>query len=70
MRINYDPKEDAMYIRLSETPYSNSEEVQEGIILDRDTKGAITGIEFLKVSQKIPNLDTTDIQFEVGKGRK
>lgn len=68
MRINYDPKEDAMYIRLSENPYSESEEVQEGIILDRDTKGAITGIEFLKVSKKIPNFDTKDIKFEIGKG--
>ena len=36
MNIHYDPKEDAMYIRLSEMPYAESEEVRDGVIFDKD----------------------------------
>lgn len=65
MKIHYDPKEDAMYIRLSEAPYAESEEIQEGVILDKDESGALTGIELLQVSTRVPNLDTSDFQYEI-----
>ena len=31
MRISYDEKADALYIRLKETPYYESDEVREGV---------------------------------------
>lgn len=65
MRIHYNPTEDALYIRLSESPYAESEEIREGIILDRDAAGALTGIELLDVSTKVPQLDTRDFKYEV-----
>jgi len=34
MRISYDEKADALYIRLKETPYYESDEVREGVLLD------------------------------------
>lgn len=65
MRIQYDPKEDAMYIRFSEEPYAESEEVQEGIIFDRDKSGAIGGIELLNVSERLPSFDPREFKYEI-----
>lgn len=67
MRINYDPKEDAMYIRFSEAAYAGSEEVQEGVIFDLDDAGAIAGLELLNVSTKIPKLNTKEFKYEIAK---
>lgn len=65
MNIHYDPKEDAMYIRLSEMPYAESEEVRDGVIFDKDASGAIAGIEFLNVSQQIPKANLEEFNYEV-----
>ncbi|OGY37363.1 MAG: hypothetical protein A3E36_02970 [Candidatus Andersenbacteria bacterium RIFCSPHIGHO2_12_FULL_45_11b] len=65
MNINYDPKEDAMYIRLSEMPYAESEEVRDGVIFDRDEAGKIAGIELLNVSKQIPELNTEEFKYEI-----
>jgi len=65
MRINYDPKEDAMYIRFSEAPYAGSNEVQDGVIFDIDASGAIAGLELLNVSSKIPKLNTKEFKYEI-----
>jgi uncharacterized protein YuzE len=55
MRFHYDKKEDALYLRFSETPYQKSEEVQEGIIFDYDKNNKLIGIEILNASQKFPS---------------
>lgn len=65
MKITFNPKEDAMYIRFSESAYAGSEEVQEGVIFDLDDAGAIAGLELLNVSTKIPKLDTTEFKYEI-----
>lgn len=65
MRIHYDPTEDALYIRLSEASYAESEEVGEGIILDRDKTGALTGIELLNASTRVPQLNTEEFKYEI-----
>ena len=45
---------DALYIRLSDTPIHDSEEVNPGIILDYDEKNNLAGIEILQVSKRVP----------------
>jgi uncharacterized protein YuzE len=65
MKVHYDPTEDAMYIRLTESPYFESEEIQDGVLIDRDQNGDITGIELLDVSKKVPQLDTSEFKYEV-----
>jgi uncharacterized protein YuzE len=55
MRFHYDKKEDALYIRFSESPYQKSEEIQEGIIFDYDKNGKLIGIEILDASRKFPS---------------
>ncbi|OGY30778.1 MAG: hypothetical protein A3C02_00020 [Candidatus Andersenbacteria bacterium RIFCSPHIGHO2_02_FULL_45_11] len=70
MNIHYDPKEDAMYIRLSEMPYAESEEVRDGVIFDKDDSGAITGIELLNISKQIPQLNTAEFNYEISGATK
>ncbi len=70
MKIHYDPNEDAMYIRLSEMPYAESEEVRDGVIFDKDEAGAFTGIELLTVSEHIPKLNTKEFNYEVSEFTK
>ncbi|MBU0693743.1 MAG: DUF2283 domain-containing protein [Candidatus Omnitrophica bacterium] len=47
MKMNYDPKADALYIKLRDASIEESDEVSEGIIVDYDDKGKAVGIEFL-----------------------
>ena len=51
MRISYDEKTDSLYVRLRETPYYESDEVKEGVLLDYDHKGNLIAIEILDASE-------------------
>ena len=51
MKINYDPKADALYIKLTNLEVQESDEVGKGIIIDYDSKGEPIGIEVLKASR-------------------
>lgn len=52
MRLDYDPEVDALYLRLSESPVLDSEEVRPGIILDFDEQGRVVGVEVLDASKR------------------
>lgn len=54
MRFHYDKKVDALYIRFDESPYKESDEVAEGVILDYDRQGKLIGLEILDASKKLP----------------
>jgi len=51
VKIRYDPKADALYIRLREGEIEESDEVAAGLIIDYDDKGAPLAIEILDASQ-------------------
>lgn len=53
MRFHYDNKKDALYIRFDESPYQESDEVEEGIMFDYDAKRKLIGIEILNASKKL-----------------
>lgn len=53
MRFHYDAFKDAFYIRFDSKPYSESEEVDEGIIFDYSRSGKLIGIEILEASKKL-----------------
>ena len=44
MKIEYDPKADAMYIRPASGEVSDSDEVRPGVVLDFDAHGNVLGI--------------------------
>jgi uncharacterized protein YuzE len=53
MKLNYYKDTDSLYINLSSKPSSDSREIAEGIVLDFDTEGNITGIDIDNASKKI-----------------
>jgi uncharacterized protein YuzE len=53
MKIIYDPETDTLTIRLKEVPISESDELQDGIIADLDTRGNIVGLEILDASKRV-----------------
>ena len=53
MKINYYSETDSLYIDFSSTPSTESEEVREGVVLDFDQNGNITGVDIQNASKKL-----------------
>lgn len=45
MVFEYHPDSDMLYIKLSDAPSVESEEVSPGVVLDRDVRDRVVGIE-------------------------
>ena len=52
MKMHYDEKSDALYLRLDESKIIKSEEVLPGIVLDLDANNQIVGVEILRVKER------------------
>ncbi len=52
MRLKIDKENDALYLRLDETPIVESAEVEPGVILDFDKDGRVIGFEILSLSTR------------------
>jgi uncharacterized protein YuzE len=65
MRMRYDEKADALYLRLDESKIVDSEEVQPGIVLDFNADKQVVGIEVLDLRRRVPNADLKQLKFEV-----
>lgn len=65
MKIHFDKKADALYIRFSDEKYFESQELREGFIVDLDKKGKVIGLEILDVSQNLPKEALNKISFEL-----
>jgi uncharacterized protein YuzE len=53
MNIKYDKKADAIYIKLSDEPYSNGKDLDDIRRIDYDANGNPRGIELLCVSKGV-----------------
>ena len=67
MRVRYDEQVNALYIRLKETPYHESDEIREGFIVDYDKDGNIIGIEILDVSDYLSPDELSTVKFDVSR---
>jgi uncharacterized protein YuzE len=65
MKMHYDEKSDALYLRLDESKIIESEEVQPGIILDFDVHNQVVGVEILRVKERVPSADLKHLDFKV-----
>jgi uncharacterized protein YuzE len=65
MRVHFDEKADAIYLRLDESKIVESEEVHPGIILDFNERDEVVGVELLRVKGRIPLANLKQMQFEV-----
>ena len=52
MKLNYYPETDSLYIDLSSKPSKESVEISEGVVIDYDDAGNITGIDIDNASHK------------------
>jgi uncharacterized protein YuzE len=64
MKLKVDRRADALYLTLSESPSSRSEEVSPGIIVDYDDQNRVVGIEMLHLSKRAPEADIQRLLFE------
>ncbi len=65
MRVHFDEKTDAIYVRFDESKVVESEEVHPGIILDFNERSEVVGVEVLGVKGRIPLANLKQMQFEV-----
>ena len=65
MKVHFDEKADALYLRLDESKIVESEEVQPGIVLDYNEESQVVGIEILRVKSRMPLANLKQMQFEV-----
>ncbi len=47
VRLEYDRRADAIYIRLKEAPIATTREIDDNLIVDLDQSGKMIGIELL-----------------------
>ncbi|HET6528731.1 MAG TPA: DUF2283 domain-containing protein [Balneolaceae bacterium] len=60
MKFNYYPETDSLYIDLSSRKSIHSKEISDGVVLDYDENGNVTGIDIDNASKKV-NLE--DLSF-------
>jgi len=65
MRIRYDAKVDALYIRLDDSKVVESDEVKPGIVLDFNAKKQVVGIEVLDLKRRVPKADLQQLKVLV-----
>ena len=64
MKVTYNPETDTLTIRFNDSPITESDEIQEGIIADMDVKGRIIGLEILAASELVA--EPQNMIFESG----
>ncbi len=63
MKISYDKATDSLYIHLADRPSVDSNEVNDGVVLDFDANGALVGIDLQHASERadINNLSVSKL---------
>ena len=56
IKVEYDSKADALYLWLRKTKNAVSEEIEENVIIDKDKKNRVIGMEILKASEPAKHL--------------
>ena len=64
MRLKIDRENDAVYLRLDESPIVESEQVGPGVILDFDAEGRVVGLELLGMAKRISPDALRTVQLE------
>ncbi len=65
MTINYDPRADALYIKLADGEFAENREPVEGLVLDVGAGGEILGIEILHASRRYAFSDLSQVNVQL-----
>jgi uncharacterized protein YuzE len=65
MKISYDKATDSLYIHLADRASVDSDEVNDGVVLDFDANGALVGIDVQHASERadLYNLSLSKLPF-------
>lgn len=63
MKISYDPKVDAMYIRFKSGKYDHTKKVTEEILVDVTKDGKVLGLEILDAKKQFGDIKPEKIEF-------
>jgi len=65
MKISYDKATDSLYIHLADRASVDSNEVNDGVVLDIDANGALVGIDVQHASERadLNNLSLSKLPF-------
>ncbi len=65
MKISYDKATDSLYIHLADRASVDSDEVNDGVVLDFDANGALVGIDVQNASVRadLTNLSLLKLPF-------
>ena len=61
MKMTYDPEVDILYIRLEGANIAESDEVEEGVVLDYNANGQVVGMEIQDASEYVAALKTASM---------
>jgi uncharacterized protein YuzE len=65
MKLHYDEKSDALYLRLDDSEIVESHEVEPGVVIDFNSENQVVGLEILRVKKRVPNANLKQMQFEI-----
>lgn len=65
MKVNDDPKIDALYIDLSSGIYDKTKKITDSILVDMTKNGKVLGIEILDASENIGHFDPSVVSIQV-----
>jgi len=63
MKISYDPKVDAMYIRFKSGKYNHTKKVTDEILVDITEDGKVLGLEILDAKRQFGKIKPEKIEF-------
>lgn len=64
MRIEYDNDVDALYIRIQDKKVFRTQEIEEGVNVDLDERGAVIGLEIIGAIERYDRKDIFNIATE------
>lgn len=64
MKLHVDKAADALYLRLDDSPISESEEVAPGVVLDYNERNEVVGVEMLRLSTRSSTLNLSGLEFQ------
>jgi uncharacterized protein YuzE len=67
MKLNYYAETDSLYIDLSSSPSVESVEISDGVVVDYDAEGKITGIDIDHARENIDLAELTTSHLPVTK---
>jgi uncharacterized protein YuzE len=65
MKVSFDRKTDALYVRFSDDAVAETAEVRPGVMFDYAADGRIVGLEILDASRTVAASDMKKLALEV-----